>query len=406
MKPTNKNQRSKATRSPLTEWQIYDDEAAWQQRIASEAGQIPMPPAPRRRLPQWVWRYGAPTFIIALTLLFLGKEWLQKRPPAWQNEVADIHSNPRYIGQSHYFLFRYSAADSAAVAAAGDQLDHLYPTLYATFFPEAPAAHKIVVTIDPTLPAGLLPQLTPSSETVTIPSPTTISLPVTLSGSDILIQSLTLALFDRTADQATRRYQLPTYWLPLCNGLRLWFIWKHNLPLGKRHEQLVRWLFNGPQNGQVKPGNTRAPGLIPDFAHDLCAEDRLWMRSPIEIGIPITCRLQANGQEQILSWRYPYPPPLEEPLPVPNDVPPSTQGTNNMWHARLRLSLLAAPVALATVIDYAAATYGSQRLPNLLAALPRQANWQELFPAVFGVSMHRFEQGWHAYLSAQYGIPP
>jgi hypothetical protein len=219
-----------------------------------------------------------------------------------------------------------------------------------------------------------------------------------LTADDLLAQSLVLVLFDQMADQATRRYDLPPHWLPLRSGLRLWFIWNQELPLGGWRRPLVHWALAGSTNAA-----TQVTASVPDFAHNLCAQHHLWMRSPIEIGVPVACLPQVNAEDEIVAWRYPYPPPLQEPLPVAGDVPPLAQD-NGLWHSRLRLSPLAAPVALETMVEYAATTYGSERLPALLAALPHHTSWETLLPAVFGVSITEFESGWHAFLADRYDI--
>jgi hypothetical protein len=61
-------------------------------------------------------------------------------------------------------------------------------------------------------------------------------------------------------------------------------------------------------------------------------------------------------------------------------------------------------VALATVMEYAAATYGPERVPLLLTEAGRQESWATLIPAVFGVSADEFEAGWQAYLATSYGV--
>jgi hypothetical protein len=127
------------------------------------------------------------------------------------------------------------------------------------------------------------------------------------------------------------------------------------------------------------------------------------MSSPVKIGVPISCFQRVNAEEKIQSWRYPYPPPLEEPLPVRADAPSNDQD-NTTWHTRLRLNALAAPIALGTVVEYATITYGSERLPMLLAALPHHESWKTLLPTVFGVSLTEFEKGWRGFLADHYGI--
>jgi hypothetical protein len=62
-------------------------------------------------------------------------------------------------------------------------------------------------------------------------------------------------------------------------------------------------------------------------------------------------------------------------------------------------------VALATLVEYAVATYGREHLPALVAGLGHYESWDMLLPAVFGVSAAAFEAGWQAYLAACYGAP-
>jgi hypothetical protein len=63
-------------------------------------------------------------------------------------------------------------------------------------------------------------------------------------------------------------------------------------------------------------------------------------------------------------------------------------------------------VAVATLLEYAVVAYGYEQLPVLLASLARHDDWDTLLPAVYGISASEFEQGWHAYLAKEYGVPP
>ena len=69
-----------------------------------------------------------------------------------------------------------------------------------------------------------------------------------------------------------------------------------------------------------------------------------------------------------------------------------------------RLNYPGYAVALATLIEYAVATYGRERLPMLLAGMGHYDSWETLLPAVYGVSAAEFEAGWRAYLQAHYGV--
>jgi hypothetical protein len=67
-------------------------------------------------------------------------------------------------------------------------------------------------------------------------------------------------------------------------------------------------------------------------------------------------------------------------------------------------SVVPISIAVATLIEYAVATYGRERLPALVASLSQHNNWETLIPAVYGVSAAEFEAGWQAYLATNYGL--
>jgi hypothetical protein len=58
---------------------------------------------------------------------------------------------------------------------------------------------------------------------------------------------------------------------------------------------------------------------------------------------------------------------------------------------------------MATLIEYAVATYGRERLPVLVASLRQHHTWETLVPTVFDVSATEFEAGWQVHLAARYG---
>jgi hypothetical protein len=112
------------------------------------------------------------------------------------------------------------------------------------------------------------------------------------------------------------------------------------------------------------------------------------------VGVPLLC----NG----LDWQAWYtgvwgprhPLACLDQLAVPAPAGYTQEGTP-VWGQT---------VALATFIEYAVATYGRERLPELVAGLGQSDSWETLVPAVFGVSVAQFEEGWQLYLSAHYGV--
>jgi hypothetical protein len=66
----------------------------------------------------------------------------------------------------------------------------------------------------------------------------------------------------------------------------------------------------------------------------------------------------------------------------------------------------AAAVAVATVLEYVASTYGANHVPLLLAAVLEHERAETLIPAVFDLPLEEFESGWREFLQEQYDIKP
>jgi hypothetical protein len=43
-------------------------------------------------------------------------------------------------------------------------------------------------------------------------------------------------------------------------------------------------------------------------------------------------------------------------------------------------------------------------LPQLVRALSRYSSWTDLAPALYGLSMEEFAEGWNDYLRLYYGV--
>jgi hypothetical protein len=130
-----------------------------------------------------------------------------------------------------------------------------------------------------------------------------------------------------------------------------------------------------------------------------CAAHTIWLLSPVQIHVPLYCTFQDQDRYYFF-WREGFDPPvrlaqlaapLDRKVALSSDIPP--------------ISLPDQTIALATLIEYAVATYGREHLPVLVASLGQHNSWDTLIPAVFGVSAAEFEAGWQEYLATQYGIP-
>jgi hypothetical protein len=56
--------------------------------------------------------------------------------------------------------------------------------------------------------------------------------------------------------------------------------------------------------------------------------------------------------------------------------------------------------------EYIFASYGTEYIPPLLDACTNYQTWNEVAPAVFGVTAEEFRADWHAYLAEKYPIDP
>lgn len=90
----------------------------------------------------------------------------------------------------------------------------------------------------------------------------------------------------------------------------------------------------------------------------------------------------------------------KEFLPVSLKNITDLRGNARPSREQVILRYLAAESFMTFVVD----TYGRERLPDLLAALVRQSNWNEIIPQLYGDSVDEFVERWNAHLVQEYGL--
>jgi hypothetical protein len=118
------------------------------------------------------------------------------------------------------------------------------------------------------------------------------------------------------------------------------------------------------------------------------------MLSPALIGIPLACLPPDDGNWDTMRMLARRP-----VMKLDDFVTPLNQYGSLVEETYFRSTQ---EVGVATLIEYAVATYGYEQLPTLLAALAHYDDWDTLLPAIYGVSAAEFEEGWQAYLTAHY----
>ncbi|MCC6457524.1 MAG: hypothetical protein IT328_21385 [Caldilineaceae bacterium] len=311
----------------------------------------------------------------------------------WQHTEPDdeLWGSPHSLESAH-FIFHFRQNDAQVVSAVAPQMDDVYTELQRNFGIASDAEKlSIDVTVEHATGATPIPQW--PNEPLVVSSPARYLAPVSLSDSDLLAQSIALPLIDYIGERAIEDHAIPSGWQPLLLGLRLWQLWDLDMPLARWRYDAVRALYTEtPTEG---PGQQ---STLLESSSELCAMHRLWLLSPMMIGIPLECHITEEG-----SWvaRRSL---TEKPRPYLNRLETPLRGTyqylkeDNFFFGPIGI------INIATLLEYAVATYGHEQLPVLLASLSHYDEWETLIPAVFGVSASDFEAGWQHYLAQQYGV--
>jgi hypothetical protein len=314
-----------------------------------------------------------------------------------RGEITAAHWGEARQLETEYFIIHYRTLDEAAVMQAAPQLDTLYPELLNSLHRKLTVSEKLRVTIDPEYILGMTVHKTGSQVGIVVASPSATLAPEELAASDLLLQAIVIKIFNRLTINTPTSYNLPGSWVRIHNSLRIWFIWEHELPLAVWRKPLVEWILH--VSGDAA---RQAESDIPAFADELCLHHSLWMLSPLDIDVPIYCGDRYAGNQKVTTW------PSHETIAelFPGSLIYSAPVTSDSWSAYQEVQEWQVPytVILATVFEYVASRYGSERIPLLLAAIPEHDRAETLIPAVFDVSLAEFTEGWRAFLAERYEL--
>jgi hypothetical protein len=301
----------------------------------------------------------------------------------WQRTKpdAELWGVPHSL-ESPHFIFRFRQNDAGVVKLAAPQIEEVYIELQRNFG-LTPSVEKLAIDVTVEHVTGAIPIPQWKHEPLVVPSPAIYLAPVELSESTILAQSIVLPLIDHMKGRAIEEHEIPPGWRPLLPGLALWQLWELEMPLAHWHDDIVNSVYTGgPADAQ-----------LPDRYAELCAMHNLWMVSPIIVGVPLECRV--SDDEVWVARRL---------VGHGTHMRLNHLGTWTKEYDESYFFDFTEVVAVATVFEYTAATYGYEALPVLLADLARYGSWETLAPAVFGVSAADFEAGWRGYLAQQYNV--
>jgi hypothetical protein len=317
----------------------------------------------------------------------------------WQRTAPDaaLWSPVRSL-ETPSLIFHFRQNDATAIISVAPQVEEIYTTIRRNFgLPIKPGAEKLVIDVSVTQPPGFIYswiRLPGGPRGLRVPSPSLYRAPVELIDAELLAQSIVLPMFAHLLPEVIDYHQIGMGWQPMVSSLELWQLWDLDLPLSNWRDEVVQWVY--VDLPAAKLGETIP---LPGRYTALCAAHKLWMRSPLQIHVPLLCVQLGHEEEYYPQWEARNPPLRLDELAAPFDSEYSSAATTNRVVHAGRI------VALTTLVDYAVATYGRERLPTLVAGLGQHANCDTLIPAVYGVSPAEFEVGWQAYLAAHYGVP-
>ncbi|MCE7986388.1 MAG: hypothetical protein DYG89_34890 [Caldilinea sp. CFX5] len=330
---------------------------------------------------------GAPSYRQTRFYQRIGERWLPTAPDAtlW---------GPERRLETRSFVFHFRQQDAAVVMAVATRIETLYTTLRRNVgLPSIPSAERLIIDVQITATPGRPSRWFDAAKRIIVPSPAVYWAPAEVTDAELLAQSIALPLLDDVIAKAAEYYGLGSGRHPMLRGVRLWQIWELDLPLAVWRRAVVSWLYR-----KLPADGSHQEGLLPDRYQEICAAHQIWMPTPLQIDIPLSC---IDGK---LEYRHFSLPGVREPLThleqlallaPPNEYLGQWSGTQHHYPQ-------GQTVALATVIEYAVATYGRECLPALLAGLGQYDSWETLLPTVYGVSSAEFEAGWQGYLADRY----
>ncbi len=240
--------------------------------------------------------------------------------------------------ETQFFNLEYHERDSEAVLSAAAAIDTVYRQLRQQVGLDPPIVEeRFTIRISPNIASGMdWTSFQFHANELRVPSPVVVPRSRAISDVQVLRQLIDSILFRHVMSERLNQLTIACHWQPLADGLQLHALQRMST-LPSRSQYELEQVFQ--ERVAVEP---------PLGLADLQATDCWWYRRQLEQG-------------------------------------PSSEA----W------LLIAANSALANHIQ---ASYGNEKVSELIAALERFDTWEELIPALFNVEAAGFEQSWQKSL--------
>jgi len=314
--------------------------------------------------------------------------WRRSQP------VAALWGNPHTL-ESEHFVFYFRQRDGAAVAEAAPLLDADYLRIHRALGLTLPVGLDAESKIQVRVAAGgeaIGDSWYESGDELWVLSPLLLRLPERVSEGQALAElvafSLRRSLVNWVVSPLWEGYQPTSEFL---SGLRLWLAWQGAMPAESYRKELVGWLYaNAPVFSQ----------RLPVSYLEVCEIFSAW-----QIASPTAQWIFKCIEPSPTTLHYFSLPTALEHLPLTvSQEGLMFEGSGDLLAGGMPISRQGISIATATLLEYVAHTYGTDRVAGLLQAAREGKSWYTAAPQVFAISAESFEAGWRAWLATEYGI--
>lgn len=310
--------------------------------------------------------------------------WLRTQPD------ASLWGSPESV-ESEFFVFHFRRLDRAAVREAAPLLDAVYLHIHTALEVPLPVAsdpaEKIQIHV-----AGAedetVYRLYDRGKPLWVDSPWLLRLPASVTDGQALAEMAAFTLRRSAVNELLSplsEVDEPT--AGLLGGLRLWLAWEERLLAQSHKTGIVGWHY---QNASHSP--QRLPVSFPER----CELINSWQIVFSTVPLFFYCSMEPA----VVLSTYSRPPislarlPISQPQYMYSVDVSGESGSDLQGQA----------IAFATLLEYAAHTYGSGSVAALLRAAREGKHWSTAAPESFGLSAAEFEAGWRAWLAETYGV--
>jgi len=315
--------------------------------------------------------------------------WLRTQPD------ASLWGNPTTM-ESEYFVFHFRQLDKAAVAVAAPLLDAAYLHIHTALALPLRAIHdaesKIPIHIATVVEATAY-HWYDRGKPLWVDSPWLLRLPDDMTDGNALAEMVASSLRRSAVNELLSPLSdmdEPT--AGLLGGLRLWLTWEKTT-LAQNHNKIgnVGWLYeNTPHSPQRTSVSFPETCELFDTGQIVSPAGPAFFYCSVEPAFPFSS--------------YSRPPISLAQLPISQPQYGSYVDGSAGLAGQPGVDTQGQAIAFATILKYAAYTYGPASVPALLQAAREGKNWATATPQIFGLSAKEFEAGWWEWLAEKYGM--